>query len=65
MLYSSYNVLYYSFTHGIVSGILVLQNAHDNLISSMVIVGDNLFTASYSLIKVNLLYFLLMKSSYS
>ncbi|XP_048755261.2 E3 ubiquitin-protein ligase TRAF7-like isoform X2 [Ostrea edulis] len=27
-------------------------NAHDNLISSMVIVGDNLFTASYSLIKV-------------
>lgn len=27
-------------------------NAHDNLISSMVVVGDNLFTASYSLIKV-------------
>ena len=38
----------------------VLQNAHDNLISSMVVVGDNLFTASYSLIKVS---FLLSKDS--
>ena len=40
--------------------VLLLQNAHDNIICAMVFVGEHLFTASFSLIKVSRFMFSLL-----